>query len=107
MDKRLSAKEDLKGKWAVFLDSPFPEVPESAVLNELHSELAEIDGFVAGNVTTTLSGKKVQKQWLYLDRDFNNKLDMLNLESDESWRNIKSYKDKLDELMKLVIEANE
>jgi hypothetical protein len=98
--------EQLKEKWRQFLNLPFPKFPERNQLSDLFVELVDIDGFVAGNVMTTLKGKKVRKDWLYIDQGFNEKLDQVKTEMNEEWNNLKLRKDKLDELMRLVIQIN-
>ena len=96
----------LKKEWEEFCLIPFPDLPEDDYLHELYAELDQIDTHIAGIVTSFMHRHKVDKKLIYIDDDYNKKLDAY-VPTDTKSKNIKTImkerKSKLDNLTKIVL----
>ena len=92
----------LKDEFELFKSMPFPEKPDDDELYDIFSELVELDGHIAGLVSSMLKGKKVNRELLYVDQTFNKLVDDYHPKSKEFQAEMQAYKDykkKLDRLL--------
>jgi hypothetical protein len=110
MVKRLNPGRNidtLKREWDEFFSLPFPKEPKEDYLADLFAELVLFDGHVAGIVTSFLKGKKVDKKLIFVKETLNINLQSykpLDSESKFSQEKIIERKNRLDRLVKLVLE---
>jgi len=71
----------------------------------MFTELVELDGHIAGLVSSMLKGKKVNRELLYVDQTFNELVEDYHPKSKEFQTEIQAYKDykkRLDRLVELM-----
>ncbi len=99
-------KDTLKKEWEEFEELPFPDTPKDHRLNELFADLVLIDGETAGIISSFLHGTKVDKTWIYIDDEFNKKLNTfkpMDPATERIWNTMRSYKDKLDRMVNILL----
>jgi len=99
--------ETLKREWDEFFSLPFPKSPAEDKLADLFADLVLYDGHVAGIVTSFLKGKKVDKKLIYVDETLNINLQSykpLDLATQKSQQQLIEYKNRVDRMVKLVLE---
>jgi hypothetical protein len=75
-------------------------------LGDLFAELVLIDDGIAGAVTQLLNGRKINREWLLVDEDYNSRLEAVKPQDPEAlkeWQAMKSYKQELDKLAKMAL----
>ena len=99
--------ETLKKEWQEYREIPFPSIPqEDDYLLELHGKLALTDTHVSGIVSSFIKGHKAEKKLIYIDDDFNKKLNTfkpMDPATERIWNAMRSYKDKLDRMVKILL----
>lgn len=79
----------------------FPTEPEEDEVYNLFSELVELDGHIAGLVSSYLKNKHINFNLLDVDGEFNSLLSIISVDSN-SVKEIVEYKNRLDELIKII-----
>lgn len=100
--------EELRGKFEAFKRMPFPDAPCDDALDFAFANLIELDGHVAGLVSTFLITKEVDRNLVYVDEELNHQLEEFIPKSDESTVELASlriYKKKLDELVLALLKV--
>ena len=85
-----------------FKQIPFPDPPDSDVLNDLWTELVEFDGHVAGLVSSFLRGSMVDPNFLATDRKLGLRLNNYVAQSEQEEMQLakcQAYKAQLDSLV--------
>lgn len=68
----------LRVAFAKHEDWPFPDDSSDDSASQLHAELADYDGYVAGRVSTLINGGRLGKGDLKLDMSLKNRLEDLS-----------------------------
>ena len=107
MDKETKIlRKALKKQWKEHQKITFPKRPRYEPLDDLHPELALMDGHVAGIVDSFLSGIKVDRKLIYIDEEYNKRLEAIRPttpDTNAEWLIFKNYKEKLDKMVNLVL----
>jgi hypothetical protein len=99
-------KNNLKISFEEFKALPFPDDSDDPNLSEIHAELAEYDGFVAGLIDSILAGAKVLPNELQIDKKLRSRLtELLNSSNTEVKNEAESYLEYLNKLEQLVQSA--
>ena len=70
-----AARNQFEEAFARLCETPFPPGSENCeAVDDLHAELAEYDGHVAGVATSVLGGAPVDQQWLTPDHGLKERL---------------------------------
>ncbi len=79
MQKQSAAEltEKLRGAFARLGDRPFPEDSSDDDASQLHAELADFDGYVAGRITTLINGGLLGRKDLASDATLKRRLEAL------------------------------
>lgn len=86
-----------------FMKQPFPRGSENRELYELYPEFVEYDGFIAGLISTLLSGGKIDRDRLYFDVKLKGRLERIIANGDPSQVDkAREYLDYLMSLKKLI-----
>jgi len=112
ISKSLKMNEDKQKKlsklWKEFYDLEFPHYTGgSDELLYISPEFADLDGYIAGLVSSYLKGADISQWSLYVDEEMNKRLDAINPRNQEEEKALKAFKDYkaiLDEMMRLLIE---
>lgn len=96
--------EKLKQEFYEFKSLPFPEPPDDDSLYDLYSELVELDAYVAGIISSFISGQKIDRKLIYLGKEFDNKLaSFIEKRNEKILFQYKLYKEKIDNLITMII----
>jgi hypothetical protein len=100
MPKKL---EELARAFKIFESIPFPEDSDDDEFSQLHAELVEYDGYIAGLISTLLEGGYVSPNLLRFDYDLQARLQKIVIEgTPESSLYAKKYLNYLDALKQLL-----
>jgi hypothetical protein len=101
----MTSFEELQQKFSEFKQLPFPENSANDELSDIFAELVQLDGHVAGLVTTFLLGKPVRRELVYIDLDLDQKLQAFQPSSVTEQKTVsayQTYKSRLDELISFL-----
>lgn len=105
MRDKLSTIASIQGLRAAFEklgDRPFPDDSDSEDASQLHAELAEFDGYVAGRITTLLSGGRLSSHELQSDKGLRQRLEALAVSDSPGAADAQRYLDYFAELDALL-----
>src|SRR5574341_1719601 len=87
---------------------PFPRGAVTDELNEIHGEVAEYDGYIAGLITTLLSRQSIPSGSLFFDAKIQGRLNAIVEQGDlQASEAAKIYLDYLGKLKELIDLGNE
>ncbi|MEK9150298.1 MAG: hypothetical protein AAB267_09695 [Candidatus Desantisbacteria bacterium] len=101
-------KEILRKKFEEFRRIPFPNRSENDELCDILFDLVELDGHIAGLVSSYLSGGIIKKELVFIDEGLNARLENFVLSSEDEAKTVeeyKKYKAYLDELVQILKRA--
>jgi len=87
---------------------PFPKTPTSDSLYDIFSEIVELDGHIAGLVSSLIRGNMVQRKLVFIDEGLNDKINSYittNPNEAEELLTYRDYKAELDKLTKIILEC--
>lgn len=106
--KQREKKEKLELLWKKFRKFKFPHnAAGNMILAHLIAELADLDGYTAGLITSYLQGENISKWELQIDADLNAKFRSIipkNKSEEKAIADLIAYKKKIDEMTKLLID---
>jgi hypothetical protein len=105
MRHKLSTTGSIEGLRAAFeklRDRPFPDDSDSEDASQLHAELAEFDGYVAGRITTLLSGARLSSHELESDKGLRQRLEALAVSDSPGAADAHRYLEYFAELDRLL-----
>ncbi|WP_047153900.1 hypothetical protein [Aneurinibacillus tyrosinisolvens] len=94
----------LVAKFEDFKRLPFPEAPQDDDLYDIFTDLVEYDSHIAGLVTSFLNNKKINRKFVNKNNEIENKISSLSEKQNQEVSEIKTYKNKLDNLVDLLKE---
>lgn len=94
-------KKQLAEKFEEFMQIEFPNEPEEDDYYDLFSELVELDGHIAGLITSYLKNMDINFALLDADDAFNNLLSELSTET-QPVKDMVDYKKHLDALIIMI-----
>jgi hypothetical protein len=98
-------RSELEATLAAHAETPFPRSSEDETLSDLHADLVEYDGHVAGVATTLLEGQPVPPEFLRFPEDLRERIADAAESSDPGHaEQARAYLAYLDELRR-VLEA--
>ena len=99
----MNSYNELERVFRKFEDIKFPEGSENEILDNIHDDIAEYDGYVAGIITSILDGHNVDKSKLYFDNNLNDRLlEVINDSDTESAQKAIEYMKYMQELKALI-----
>ncbi len=99
-EKEEYIKDHLVKKFEDFKNVKFPDAPEDDEIYDLFAELVELDGHIAGLISSYLKGKTIDFKLLDADSEFERISNSLVEKS--AANEIKEYKMELDEMVRMV-----
>jgi len=94
--------ERLRAAFERLGERPFPDDSDNDGASQLHAELAEFDGYVAGRVTTLINGGRLSSHELESDRDLKQRLEALAASDSPGATDAQKYLDYFVELDALL-----
>jgi hypothetical protein len=95
--------ERLRAAFEMLGERPFPDDSENDQASQLHAELAEFDGYVAGRITTLVNGGRLSSHDLESDRDLKHRLETLAASDSPGATDARRYLDYFIELDALLV----
>ncbi len=99
-------KEKLRKLFEEFIELPFPHYTAgNKGLGEIIPELADLDGHIAGLVSSYLDNAPVRKKYVYIDENLNKSLSEIRPSSKEEQKALSGfveYKRRIDEMTRIL-----
>lgn len=95
-------KKELTSKWEEFRKKSFPQGLEDL---DIHADLAELDGFIAGLVSSYLGEASIDKNLIKLNKELDKELSSFSPKNENDklyYLEYLDYKNKIDELTILL-----
>jgi hypothetical protein len=97
-------RSELEAAVAAHAETPFPRSSEDDTLSDLHADLAEYDGHVAGVAATLLEGQAVPPEFLRFPENLRERMEQAAAADPGHAEQARTYLAYLDELRR-VLEA--